>query len=285
MEADDHRGSLSDCQGNTGQCPRFQPTYGGIEVCTDCGIGRTVATTVATSQQNYLDDSDCGGQERPDYFRMLFKQYCRHESPGRALDVGCGRGEWVRLLKARGWTAHGIDSFQGFLPDNETFFQAALNEYSPPASYDFITLVHCFEHIVHPSNALQRLAQLLTPAGRLLIIVPNFGGAWSRLCGRDWHMLRTEHHALHYTAIGLTRLLKNCGYQILRLSTCSQYAPSITQMKLNNSGFYERGFGSIWPVRPLIFRTNDLLRPLLNKILDAKFDGAEIHVLATFGNH
>jgi SAM-dependent methyltransferase len=211
----------------------------------------------------------------------LFDTYCKDVMPGRSLDVGCGRGEWVRLLKAHGWTAHGIDAFRNFKPDGINFFHADLDNYSPDLRYDFITLIHCFEHFADPAASLKKLANLLKPGGRVLIIVPNFGGAWSRLLADSWHMLRTDHHAFHYTPNSLTRILQNCSYQVLRTSTCSQYAPSILQLRLERSSFYQRRIGSIRPLRSLISRMNALLRVPLNRRLDYLLEGAEVQALAS----
>ena len=194
------------CRGSGSGCPEFLPTYAGIEVCPDCGLGRTIAGTAAADEQDYLDPQEVGGADRPEYFRVLFDTYCKDVMPGRALDIGCGRGEWVRLLKTRGWTAHGIDAFHDFKSDNISFFRANLDNYSPDLPYDFITLIHCFEHLADPVASLKRLEGLLKPGGRLLIIVPNFGGAWSRLLAGNWHMLRTDHHVFHYTPKSLTRI-------------------------------------------------------------------------------
>ncbi len=269
------------CGGSGSGCPEFLPTYAGIEVCPDCGLGRTVAGTVSADEQDYLDPQEVGGADRPEYFRVLFDTYCKDVTPGRALDIGCGRGEWVRLLKTRGWTAHGIDAFRNFKSDNVNFFHAGLDNYSPDLPYDFITLIHCFEHLADPVASLKRLGDLLKPGGRLLIVVPNFGGAWSRLLAANWHMLRTDHHAFHYTPKSLTRFLQNCGYHVLRTGTCSQYAPSILQLRLERSDIYRRGIGSIRPLRFMISRMNALLRAPLNRRLDDMLEGAEVQALAS----
>jgi SAM-dependent methyltransferase len=269
------------CRVSGSGCPDFLTTYAGIEVCPVCGLGRTIAGTAAANDQDYLDPQEVGGADRPDYFRVLFDTYCKDVMPGRALDIGCGRGEWVRLLSSHGWTAHGIDAFRDFQPDNINFFRAGLDSYFPDFPYDFITLIHCFEHLADPLASLKRLADLLKPGGRLLIVVPNFGGAWSRLLAGNWHMLRTDHHAFHYTPKSLTRILENCDYRVLRTSTCSQYAPSILQLRLERSDFYRRGIGSIRPLRSLISRMNALLRVPLNRRLDDILEGAEVQALAS----
>lgn len=227
-----------------------------------------------------MNPDEIGGAERPEYFRELFDAYCKNASPGRVLDVGCGQGEWVRLLNSRGWTAHGIDTFRNFKPDNVHFFRAGLEDYSPDAPYDFITLVHCFEHLTDPIASLDRLKKFLATDGRLLIIVPNFGGAWSRLLGPNWHMLRTDHHVFHYTPSSLRALLRNCRYRILATTTYSGYAPSIIKLRLDNIAIYRRGLNSLPPLRAVINRANALLRPWLNKRLDTMLDGAEIQLLA-----
>jgi len=271
-----NNGATSRCP----DCPTFEVKYPGIVSCPICGLGKTTTATRAPEHQDYLREGECGGQARPAYFAGLFSKYFRNRPVGRSLDIGCGRGEMVAAFERERWTAHGIDAFRGFQADGKRFFRADLATYEPKERYDVISLVHAFEHMPDPIGALDRVRAMLNPDGLLLLVVPNFGGVWSRLLGERWHMLKPEDHLFHYTPRGLSNVVERCGFQIQAVNTYSGYAPSPWQIKLAERRFYEHGIGARVPVRPIVFRTNAWLRPAWNWIIDRRLQGAEIQLLA-----
>ena len=98
------------------------------------------------------------------------------------LDVGCGRGEWLELLKERGLTARGVDSNQLMVERCQTAGLEAtssdLFDYFaavPDSSLNAITAFHIIEHL-----EFQRLVELidhsiraLRPSGLLILETPN----------------------------------------------------------------------------------------------------------------
>ena len=269
------------------QCPDcvpYEEKYPGIRSCISCGLARTVGWTQPSDAQDYLISDEAREQLRIRYFNRLFRKYLRTVPPGRALDVGCARGEFVRVLARQGWTAYGIDAYRGFPADNQRFFRASLTSFATAERYDLLTMIHTFEHIADPIGALEQVKTLLQPGGALLIVVPNFGGIWSRQLGQRWDMLNPAHHILHYTVTGLRNVLHRSGFLIKATHTYSgYYAPSPWQTMLAERKFYERGFGAYQPFRSLIFRVNTWLKPILTRLVDWRNDGAEIHMVSTFG--
>lgn len=99
-----------------------------------------------------------------------------------ALDLGCGRGEWLELLDREGFDATGVDLDEGMLKACE---QLHLNAHKadaigyleslPDASVGVISAFHMVEHI--PFEALQQLVQqalrVLVPGGLLIMETPN----------------------------------------------------------------------------------------------------------------
>ncbi|MBA1275236.1 class I SAM-dependent methyltransferase [Stutzerimonas azotifigens] len=99
-----------------------------------------------------------------------------------ALDLGCGRGEWLEVLLENGFAAKGVDLDDGMLaachalglPAQEGDALAALQAL-PDGSQALVSGFHIAEHI--PFEMLQKLVQealrVLMPAGLLILETPN----------------------------------------------------------------------------------------------------------------
>lgn len=110
-----------------------------------------------------------------------------HAAPGIAhglplLDLGCGRGEWLGLLRDEGIMAQGVDlnaanieacREQGLVARYQDAL-AALGE-RDDASLGMITAFHLVEHLPHEllRQLLHEAFRTLAPGGRLLLETPN----------------------------------------------------------------------------------------------------------------
>jgi SAM-dependent methyltransferase len=109
------------------------------------------------------------------YHRLVVEALPRpcHE----ALDVGCGEGMLVRRLAGHVEHVTGIDTSPAAVraaraaaPSNATFVEADfLSAELPAEHYDFIAAVASLHHMDH-AGALRRMAHLLRPGGRLVVI-------------------------------------------------------------------------------------------------------------------
>ncbi|MFJ9010977.1 class I SAM-dependent methyltransferase [Streptomyces canus] len=96
----------------------------------------------------------------------------------RALDVGCGAGDLVRLLATRATHVHGIDSDERIIGRARelsgpglpvTFSVADALSYDEGAPYDVITCVAVLHHLPL-AETLTRFRQQLAPGGTLVIV-------------------------------------------------------------------------------------------------------------------
>lgn len=99
----------------------------------------------------------------------------------KALDLGCGRGEWLELLQEQGIPAEGIDINLSMLRrgglslDVKNCEAVEYLESLPGESRTLITAIHLVEHL--PFEELKRLVhhanRVLVPGGILIMETPN----------------------------------------------------------------------------------------------------------------
>lgn len=102
---------------------------------------------------------------------------------GRLLDIGTAGGEFLCVMRERGWevagiepsapngNAHGLNIARVDFPEESGF---------EPESFDTITAWAVFEHLHDPYRAFDACMRLLRPEGRLVVQVPNLRSVWAR---------------------------------------------------------------------------------------------------------
>jgi len=113
-------------------------------------------------------------------------------APGaRVLDVGCGAGEFVFLLRQQRFDAAGIEpgeEYAAFCRDIlKIQVQTATVERADvaPQSQSLITMFHMLEHVADPRRTLATIREWLVPdAGRLVVEVPNVHSLVQAPCHR-----------------------------------------------------------------------------------------------------
>jgi O-antigen chain-terminating methyltransferase len=103
-------------------------------------------------------------------------------SDANALDLGCGRGEWLELLKESGFDAQGVDLDDGMLAAcRELGLKVATADVLvalkalPDASQTVVSGFHLAEHIQFSDLQIlvQEALRVLKPAGLLILETPN----------------------------------------------------------------------------------------------------------------
>jgi len=156
--------------------------------------------------------------------RMEGDRWVRHLGrPAKArtlLDVGCGSGAFLGLMREAGWLVRGVDSdpaaaavarrVSGAAVFAERFEDAPFAD----CSFDAITLDHVIEHVRAPLESLKRCWRLLRPGGIVWIATPNLDARGHRVFRGNWRPLDPPRHLIVFTSGSLEQALRRCGFEI-----------------------------------------------------------------------
>jgi len=139
---------------------------------------------------------------------------------GTLLDVGCGTGAFLDVMKQNGWKVTGLEPDEDArLLASELYGIAAEDPQAlfnlPPASYNAITLWHVLEHVHRLHEYVEKLKTLLTPDGKLFIAVPNYTSVDAGIYGLNWAAYDVPRHLYHFTPAAMQTLMAQHGLKIV----------------------------------------------------------------------
>ncbi len=143
---------------------------------------------------------------------------------GRALDIGCGSGKFMRAMNSLGWQFEGVE-FNKVAVDacrkaGLTVFHGELQTAAyDDDSFDLITARHLIEHIPDPNNFVVEVARILKKGGYLVIETPNSQALGRRWFGANWYANDVPRHLILFNPDNLDMLLKKHGLRQVELKT------------------------------------------------------------------
>jgi 2-polyprenyl-3-methyl-5-hydroxy-6-metoxy-1,4-benzoquinol methylase len=151
------------------------------------------------------------------------KRIEKYKRNGRILDIGCGRGVFLNVMKKNGWTVAGTEYDQITAESIAEYYNINVATGNPgdwrfpPGSFDVITMNHVLEHMPDPGIAIDECSRLLVKGGLLVVAVPNITSLQSSLGKQLWFHLDIPYHLYHFSEEGLANLLKKYNYRLLKI--------------------------------------------------------------------
>ncbi len=209
------------------------PPYG-YRACMACGLVR-LSPRVAGSdlerfyRESYRDVYDgtsvpLDKQLANPTFDFRARRLARHSKGRRFLEVGCGDGNFLAVLRSRGWHVagrevseaaakaarerHGIDV--EVIPIGDT---------TPTGRWDAVGLYHVLEHLYEPRTILKWVRETLPVGGVLHVQVPNRRSLDGKLARHLWWGNRCPEHVLFWEPKHLRQLLSEEGFRVVSIET------------------------------------------------------------------
>jgi len=187
------------------------------------------------------------------------KKYFTKGKPN-LLDVGCGKGFFVKAALNQDITAEGIDlsvsgvshavNILGVQAKVGTIESCLTDDWR--GKFDAVTFWATIEHLADPAATLVAIHECLQPGGMLFVDTGLGNGKFEKYLAGFNQWYSTPEHLFVFSEMGLLKLLKNAGFEIVHV----------------NKNF-ERSLGRRWlkMIRYILICgiSGLLLRPLLGK--------------------
>jgi 2-polyprenyl-3-methyl-5-hydroxy-6-metoxy-1,4-benzoquinol methylase len=137
--------------------------------------------------------------------------------PGRLLDVGAQKGDFLWFMQQRGWTVEGVE-IDNNVPNPAGMpirYGDFLTMELDCAGYDAVTAWAVLEHVHIPDQFIRKAASLLKRGGRFVAVVTNFNSVQGRFFKADDY----PRHLTFFTQRAISRIAENVGLCVRRIST------------------------------------------------------------------
>jgi 2-polyprenyl-3-methyl-5-hydroxy-6-metoxy-1,4-benzoquinol methylase len=157
-----------------------------------------------------------------DHVNFVLHALGESRESGLVVDVGCGGGLFLRLLREHGLPVLGIETSypaaQSAWKQNHVAVVCGDLSDSPivRGSCAAVTMFHVLEHLHDPVSYLRSARDLLMPDGRLIVQVPNASSWQFLMFGEHWNGVDVPRHLVNYRQRDLENLLEYCGFEVLR---------------------------------------------------------------------
>ena len=169
----------------------------------------------------------------------------------RLLDVGCGDGEALEILRGLGWQAEGVEfdasAVSAARQRGLQVWHGGLDSAAfPDKSFDVVTSSHVIEHVHSPQKFLQESLRILADGGTLIAVTPNAVARCHTRHGVNWRGLEPPRHLFLASPDALHALAVKAGFRSVSVQSTSRAVAlsEIASMSLTSTGRYQ------WDAKP-----------------------------------
>ncbi len=139
---------------------------------------------------------------------------------GSLLDIGCGAGKFLKIMKQSGWTVQGVeidDSARAIAEEGvgKTIFNQN-DFFNSDKKYNVITMWHSLEHLNTLTRFLEKISVSLNANGVIMIAVPNYKSFDAEYYKQDWAAYDVPRHLYHFSYGAMLKLMEKFNFKLIQ---------------------------------------------------------------------
>lgn len=150
--------------------------------------------------------------------RNIVKRISQKQS-GTLLDIGCGTGEFLKIMKQSGWEVTGVEEGAEVREIAETNTDSTIMNqkgfFKSEQKYDVITFWHSLEHLNTLTRFLEKISVSLNTNGVVIIAVPNYKSFDAEYYQQDWAAYDVPRHLYHFSFDAMVKLMRKFSFELI----------------------------------------------------------------------
>jgi 2-polyprenyl-3-methyl-5-hydroxy-6-metoxy-1,4-benzoquinol methylase len=175
--------------------------------------------------------------------RKLLQSFTSKDT-GTVLDIGCGTGAFLHTMQEAGWQITGLEPDETARKNAQKFFNIdplpSPELFTLPLHhYDAITMWHVLEHVHSLHEYIDRIKNLLSQDGRLIVAVPNYTSGDAAQYQQFWAAYDVPRHLYHFSPASMKQLMKQHGLEVIATKPMwfdSFYVSMLSEQYRNGKG-------------------------------------------------
>lgn len=206
----------------------------------------------------YIPSSIAGLSKAQEEIRCMFLNELK---PGKVLDVGCGDGKFLNLMRRLNWEVYGLDFDPKAIESAKSKYGLDLHTGDlqsanfPDNNFDAVTLSHVIEHVPDPIELLKEVRRVLKPGGRLSVTTPNAHSFGHQQFQRYWIGLDPPRHLQVFTLAALGKCAQQAGLGKVRTFSTAANADIVIGGSYSIRKFHKTGGRNLASTEVNLFRS------------------------------
>ena len=207
-----------------------------IDSCKKCGFKFTNPRPDSASMNRYYDSVDYISHSNTNagiinkIYHLIKKLAIKNKieliknlktGNNKLLDIGCGTGSFLGLLKKEGWEVTGIEPNEKAANlAKETYSISVVGEEKVKSfikeSFSIITMWHVMEHVHNLKQRIIEVFDLLEKNGFAVIAVPNYTSWDAKHFGSHWAAYDVPRHLYHFSPASIKELFTESNFRHIK---------------------------------------------------------------------